>query len=224
MKKYGTLLPTVLQKSTWFFIRCATVPKPLIICGIENIKNTQGGVIFASNHSSELDPLFLVSSLPFSSSHLPLFFVARPKGHYQKWWRKLLYGGTFFKIMGAYPAYSGLNNYETALRHHIEIIKQGNSVCIFPTGEKVSSTDHVPPKTGVVHLAELTNAPIIPTAIQGLYKEDTNNVQEVRIMFGKPIFINDAFKRQLTSSKKENLYELAAAEVMKQVSHLQRAP
>ena len=46
-----------------------------------------------------------------------------------------MYGGTFFRMMGAYQAYVGLKNYDQALRHHLEAIKDGYTVCIFPMGK-----------------------------------------------------------------------------------------
>ena len=98
--------------------------------GIEHVKAVKGNAIVASNHVTELDPLMIVASLPFFSNLLPLIYVVKDKGFYSSNWkglRKTFYGGAFFRIIGGYEAYSGLNNYEKALANHLQAIEKGLS-------------------------------------------------------------------------------------------------
>src|SRR3989344_82892 len=125
VRRYPVIMPSFFQHLSWGPLRTAMrLFCSFEIKGIENVIGLKGGVIIASNHISELDPLLISACLPFFSKHLPLFYVSREKSFYKKSWRSfLLYGGTFFRMMGAYPAYTGLNDYRQALRHHIVLIQ-----------------------------------------------------------------------------------------------------
>ncbi len=111
----------------YFFFRFKVV-------GIENITEDTA-VIFAPNHTSKLDPFTLCAALPLGSRHLPLYFVSREKRFYNYTIvEKIIYGGWFFKLLGAYPAYSGNKDYEYSLQEHSRLLAEGKSVCIYTEG------------------------------------------------------------------------------------------
>src|SRR3990167_11455141 len=93
-------LPLILQTAIWPIMR------PLFwfflhlkIIGCENLRSLPKGVIFASNHTSELDAILIPASLPFLSRFMPMFYVSRPREFYKNsGWRQLFYGGLFFKL------------------------------------------------------------------------------------------------------------------------------
>src|SRR3989344_5971123 len=94
--------PLVLQTAIWpatrFFFWLFL---HLRVVGLENLKNLPKGVIFATNHSSELDPILVPASLPFLSKFMPMFYVSRPREFYStSGWRWFLYGGLFFTLCG----------------------------------------------------------------------------------------------------------------------------
>lgn len=137
----------------------------LKVSGLENIRHTDGGFILTSNHIHELDGFLLPAVLPLSDYSAPIFPVSREGSFYEdKGIRGKIYGGYFFKFMGAYPAHSGLNNYQKSLRNQVEILNDDHSILIFPEG-KVSDNDI---KGGVGFLAAETQKPVIPVQIKGI--------------------------------------------------------
>lgn len=219
--------PSLLQHFAWVPLRlfgkffCSFEIK-----GTEYVKSVKGNVILASNHGSELDPLMLVSALPYFSHILPLAFVSRSKDFYKDNPRSFLYGGKFFELMGAYPAYSGLNDYEKALKNHLNAINDGKSVCIFPVGKKHRSKDLKSARGGVSYLALKTGLPIIPVKIEGLggysISDYLKGKSKIKITFGSPVQVTDIFSnslnKELLSSHKE--CEKAAVKLMTIVEKL----
>jgi hypothetical protein len=68
--------------------------------------------------------------MPFIMPIMPMYYVSLTKEHYQNerfGWRKYFYGGIFFKILGAYPAYKGIRDFQASLINHIELLENGNA-------------------------------------------------------------------------------------------------
>lgn len=200
------------------------------ISGVENAKQVRGNAIVASSHATELDPLMIVACLPFFSNLLPLIYVVKPKNFYSANWkglRKILYGGTFFRLIGGYEAYTGMNNYDKALANHLQALEQGLSVCIFPVGRWHASDEYKSAKGGVAYLAAKTNLPIIPVHIQGIdndtkTKDYFGRKPKLTITFGKPLYAKDIFKEPLETITAASNKECtkAAVIVMKKVVSL----
>lgn len=134
------------------------------------------GILFAANHISEWDAVMVQSALPFGAIFLPMYYVAMTKDHYQYekfGWRKYFYGGTFFKMLGAYPAYLGMRDYQASLVNHTELLEYGKSVCIFPEGKiSVNTLKPGEAKGGIGFLAEYTMTDIIPVTLSGFERLD----------------------------------------------------
>jgi 1-acyl-sn-glycerol-3-phosphate acyltransferase len=143
---------------------------------LKEYKDKEKGIIFAPNHISEIDVLVLRFALPFIIPIMPMYYVSMTRDHYQTdkfGWRKYFYGGTFFKVLGAYPAYLGMRDYQASLINHIELLENGKAVCIFPEG-KIGMETFKPgeAKGGVGFLAEYTKTDIIPVQLKGLRNID----------------------------------------------------
>ena len=226
------LLPEFFQRLIWGPLRFIMI----ILCslqikGTHNLKRLKGNMIIASNHQSELDPLLIVACLPFFSRHFPIIYVTREKSFFssENWskWKQILYGGTFFRMIGAYPTYVGLRNYKLALPHHLETLKIGNNVGIFPTEKRIKNKDEiVKVKGGVSYLAQQSQAPIVPVSIQGLENLTLKNAfsrkMKVSVTFGTPIYLRDIFNdpSQMVISDTRNDYEVTAAQIWKHIEKL----
>lgn len=114
-------------------------------------------------------------------------------------------GVRFSSSGGAYPVSIGLHDYKESLKTHIEILKHGRSVYIFPQSARVAPNGRyivdggeVTIKGGVVFLSHITHKPIVPVHIQGLYdmtwKEFLLRKRHIKITFGKPLFVKDLFE------------------------------
>lgn len=220
-------MPSFLQRLAWLPLRLSmSVFCSLKITGIENIKGLKGNAIIASNHISELDPLLIVACLPFFSRHLPLFFVSREKDFYGSGWRHFVYGGRFFRLMGAYPAYVGLKNYEQALRHHLKLINEGKDIVIFPMGKIALRGEPAEAKGGATFLARQTKLPIVPVLIQGIehlsISDFLRRKRKLTITFGTPLHAGDIFQDIDTAGigDERNEYEKASSVLMEKVATL----
>jgi len=189
--------------------------------GIQHLRKIKTNAIFAANHTHEFDPLIIVSCLPFFSKHLPLVFVSREKEFYKKLgWRGKIYGGFFFNLMAALQAYTGLNDYRKALKHHANALEFGKNVCIFPVGRKHFDKDIYQAKGGVTYLTKTSGLPIIPVRITGIEHMQKNDFfmrrRKLQVTFGKPLYSKNPSKKNKTALNKDQ-YEHEAVLLMKQI-------
>jgi 1-acyl-sn-glycerol-3-phosphate acyltransferase len=193
MKKWYFISPLILQKLIW-------IPTNIVfrffghlnVKGLENLKDVMAPVIFACNHTSELDPFFVPASIPFFSRFSPIFYTSREKAFYDNsGWRQLFYGGTFFKIWGSYPVYVGLHDYKKSLINHIQILRDGGNLGIFPEGRTTPDGSIQPARGGIAYLAYATGAAIVPVRIRGVFGLSTKDFflrrAHLSITYGKPM-------------------------------------
>ncbi|MGH2506933.1 MAG: lysophospholipid acyltransferase family protein, partial [Ktedonobacteraceae bacterium] len=155
------------------------------------------------------------------------FFASREKEFYKNLgWQRIMYGGVFFKMWGAFQVYVGLKNYEEALRHHLQVIQDGKDVCIFPSGKRILRGEPLKAKGGVSFLARETQLPIMPVLIRGAEPITLRNfftrTQKLSVTFGKPIFVQEIFTdmgRVIVDDQK-NDYEIASATLMERIMQL----
>ncbi len=200
---FQTVMRPIVYTLLKFFCR-------LEVKGLENIKEVEGNFILASNHINELDGFFLPAAIPLTTYFSPIFPVSRTKEFYKdKGLRGKFYGGNFFKFMGAYPAYSGLRNYEKSLKNQIEIAEDGHSVLIFPEG-KVGGEKA---KGGVGYLAGTTQKPVIPVRIEGIkgmtFTDFLLRRRSMGVVFKKPVEVNELPDSHENISKPESCKKVA---------------
>lgn len=183
---FQTISRPIVRKMLDFFCN-------LEVHGLERIGDIDGNFILASQHVHELDGFLLPATIPLSVYPAPIFPVSRESEFYaDKGLRgKILYGGYFFKFMGAYPAYAGQQNYEKSLQNQVNILNDGHSVLIFPAG-KVGRKET---KGGVGYLALKTQKPVIPVKIEGAKKMKLGEMlsfkRNIKVTFMEPAYFND---------------------------------
>ncbi|MDO4500170.1 MAG: lysophospholipid acyltransferase family protein [Erysipelotrichaceae bacterium] len=127
--------------------------------GIENLENAKKPTIFICNHLSNSDGLILNKVL----KSINPTFVAGVK----------LSGNSFTKI--------GLNVVKTTnivpnsadtegIKRIINLVKNGESILIFPEGTRSRTGSMIEAKNGIVMIAKVTGAPIIPIGLSGSEK------------------------------------------------------
>lgn len=212
----------IIQRTAWLPLRIFFyIFLRMEFRGVENVKKIKTNAIFASNHANEFDPLVIVSCLPFLSRHLPLVFVSREKSFYEKLgWRRRIYGGLFFKLMASLQAYTGLDDYKKALKHHLEALECGRNVCIFPMGKKHLDEDIHQAKGGISFLAAISKLPVVPIRITGIeYMKDGDfwkRQRKLRVTFGEPIYFNELSGTDDTNPDKK-LCEQTAVTLMERI-------
>ncbi len=225
LKTSPGFLPALIQRVAWFPLRLLFwLFLSYTVRGREHLRALPGPVIIASNHVSELDPLLIVAALPFSSRHLPLFYVSREKKFYAVNWRSAIYGGGFFRMMGAYPAYEGLNDYQRALVHHLHLIRRGKSIGIFPLGGIRPRGTPLTPRGGAIYLAHATQTPLIPVRIEGAehltYAGFFLRRHQVRLTFGAPLLAQDLISKEVVTAQSSDPCEAGAKKLMQRIETL----
>ncbi len=170
----------------------------LEIKGQEHLNSVRGPVILAMNHTSELDPFVVLLALPFFSSLFPVHAVAYQFDEYTKpsfGLRRFLYQKEFFKLLGAIPIESGHHSYEFALHKHIELLKKGQTVGIFPEGKVTQDGKIGPARGGLGYLSYSTKAVIIPIGIKTLFNINISDFimrkRKLTIVIGVPLSPQD---------------------------------
>jgi 1-acyl-sn-glycerol-3-phosphate acyltransferase len=205
MKPYFNA-PLFLQKLIW-------IPTRLILIvfgghkvyGLENLKGIKGPVIFACNHSSEIDAFMTPASLPFFSRFSPLFYAVREKEFYDaNGWRKHLFNAWFISLWGGYGARVGLKDYGRSLERHIDILRGGGSFCVFPEGRITQDGKLQEGKGGISYLAHSAPCTIVPVGISGVYGMTPLDFflrrRKTSVRFGKPIRPEDLYSLSKTSA------------------------
>ena len=171
--------------------------------GFENLSgvDTTHGLILASNHKHQVDSVMLACALPLASGLGPVNFVALSKGEYERFpIGRYIYGGFLFRLVNGYSIKSGLKDYASTLVKHIELLKLGKTVSIYPEGKIIYTDELGQAHGGVAYLAKVSNAPIIPIAIKGM-----------QLTFGKPIYFDEIDEPSLPEEKR---YRAGASKVM----------
>lgn len=81
------------------------------------------------------------------------------------------YFAVFFKKLHAIPVDRKSGNVIRAVRHSLNIVKEGNLLGIFPEGTRCKSGKRVEPRRGVGFVAHKSKAPVLPVALVGVEKQ-----------------------------------------------------
>ena len=206
MKKLYFIAPFLIQSTLWWLVMrpIFNIFAKMEITGLENLRGLSGSVIFAPNHSNEVDPVLLPLTLPLWSRFSPLFFVARERKYYQKPFfglrGRFLYNELSFALLGAYPVLEGKKNYALSLKNHLGILKDGGSVVIFPEGHMTKDGNLGPAHGGVGYLAYASDFPVIPVYIHGTFGFNFRSLfqgkEKINVTFCKPLSTADLFARK----------------------------
>ncbi len=201
----------------------------LQVSGLENLHGIKGPVIFAANHPSEIDAIILPLALPLWSRFMPLFYVVREPKYYQDpyfKWRRFLYLGWVFKLLGAFPIRSGAHDYALSLKNHVQILNDGGSICIFPEGVLSRGGVIGEAHGGVGYLALATGATVVPVYFGGMDtvsgKSFFSRTSSFRTLIGAPLTAVDVLPADLEPASIEACKTVAAA-VLARVQQMQHA-
>ncbi len=145
----------------------------------ENIPES-GGAIIACNHISHLDPPSVGSAISRD-----IRFVAKEELFHQ------FFLSWYFPLIGIIPLKRGGGG-KMMLDNAAEAIKEGDIVALFPEGTRSKTGLPGRPRTGMIILAAMSGAPIIPARISGSYdcmppKRILPLPGKIQVAFGKPI-------------------------------------
>ncbi|MBI1998822.1 MAG: 1-acyl-sn-glycerol-3-phosphate acyltransferase [Parcubacteria group bacterium] len=202
--------------------------------GAEHISRLHGNAVFASNHSSEFDPVILCLALEKAHifrTRLPVIFLSREKEFYSDmgFMKAMLYGGMLFHLLGAYPVTPKKERVNPRVRQntiatHISLLKEGLSVFIFPEGTITQTGEPTAGKPGVAILSEQSERPIVPIAIQGAFGLSFADFlfgrKSVRVTFGEPMYPPHGMRDDSGFLSKKSDYRETARFVMRYIKNL----
>jgi 1-acyl-sn-glycerol-3-phosphate acyltransferase len=197
---------------------------------VEGLKNLDSlpkgkGVIFAANHSSQLDPFLPPASLPFMSRFIPLFYATKEKSFYEKnGILAIFYGGSFFKLIGGQPVNSGLRDYSKSLANHVKLLEEGRNLFVFPEGGITLDGELKVGHGGIAYLAEKTDSTIIPIGISGVYKIGLKALfarkRNIKVTFGIPVSQQEIKQNISREADPIELYKRESEYIMGKISEL----
>lgn len=143
----------------------------------------EGGIIFASNHCSNAEGPMMCAYI-----HKPVRFLAKQE-LFQGFWTSF-----FFNGVGSIPVRRGGSD-AMAFERAAKALKAGDYIGIFPEGTRGDGRTLLMPHTGVVRLALLSGAPIVPLGISGGHlawpkgKLFPRYGMKVTVRYGKPWYV-----------------------------------
>ncbi|HEX5542294.1 MAG TPA: lysophospholipid acyltransferase family protein [Micromonospora sp.] len=198
--------------------------------GVENIP-VSGGAIFASNHLSVADELFLGATVP---RHLAFWAKAEYfTGTGFRGWltRSVLTGLGAIRVERA-GGRAALAAFDAA----IPVLKAGDLVAVYPEGTRSPDGRLYRGRTGVARLALAAGVPVIPVGVLGTDKVQPIGVRvprlgagKVTIRFGKPMHFNDRLDdrsslRQITDEVMAEIQKLTGQEYVPRYAPPRQAP
>lgn len=160
----------------------------LKVSGINHLSNLQRPFILIANHTSHLDTLALLTALPLAI-RLRLRVAAAADYFFNCGWKSFL----MQIIINAFPFARQGDNKHNSFDTTVNLIRQGNSILLFPEGTR-SPDGHLQPfKRGAGRLAISTGTPVVPAYIGGAYDVMPKGANwprrhRVTISFGSPLY------------------------------------
>jgi 1-acyl-sn-glycerol-3-phosphate acyltransferase len=173
--------PVLFRMGQWGFRNAFDLLYRLEAVGVEYVP-MDGPLLVASNHLSFFDPPAIGSIFP-----RPTWFFAR----------KTLFGNAFSRYILtsvlSIPVDRDGDSDVGAMRRVLQLMKENQSLVMFPEGTRSPNGHPQDIRTGIGWLACKSQAPILPTRVEGSYDIWNRNMSApalgptLRVVFGKPI-------------------------------------
>ncbi len=145
--------------------------------GTQNVPK-DGGNVFASNHRSYQDPVFIALH-----TRTPLSYMAKEELFQQN----ILFTG-LIKFFGAFPVSRGKGD-TAVIDTSIEKLEKGRNLVIFPEGTRSKDGKVGPGKTGVALIAAVAQTKIVPVGI--IFEGKLKFRRKVTVRYGTPLMPAD---------------------------------
>ena len=171
--------------------------------GTENIP--KGPVIFAANHQSVVDALFVLAKIP-AKEFKRTYCFAKGK-HFQQWWRRYMAKRNNIIIMREDE------EIVDSIKRMASVLKKGRNVLIFPEGTRSRDGGLGDFKQTFSLLACEINVPIVPVAIDGAFEAFPRNrkfphpFKKITVTYLPPISPEGKTREELAAAVKKAIEE-----------------
>ncbi|MGI8469435.1 MAG: AMP-binding protein [Pyrinomonadaceae bacterium] len=171
----------------------------LEIDGAEELKKLKRPFLVCPNHQSFLDPILVSSNYSFEM--IRNTFAVGASEFFQTSFMKSL-----ARAMNTVPINPDTQLIK-AMKASATGLKHGKILNIFPEGERAFDGDLHEFKKGAAILATELDVPIVPVALDGLYKvwgrsSSKINFSKVKMRFGKPFYAKDVISDETNDEEK----------------------
>jgi len=170
----------------------------------------RGCIILASNHASNLDPLFVGVAAPRRINYLAK----------KELFSNRLFGFILRKICSALPVDRDHMD-RTTLREIFRLLEHEEMLLVFPEGTRTHDGRLGEAKLGVGLIAHHARATVIPAYIQGSYDILPRDAKRIhlhrcRVYFGPPIALDDLYEEDKT----KEVYKRIGGRIMESIQKL----
>ena len=166
--------------------------------GLENLRDLEAPVIFASNHQSHFDVPAILWSLParwryrIAPAMAKEFFEAHFHPESYPLHKRFTNGLNYFLaslVFNAFPLPQREAGTRGALQYAGTLAADGNCILIFPEGKRTDAGELLPFQPGVGMLASRLHLPVVPVRLEGLERVLHKSAKfatpsRVRVKFG----------------------------------------
>ena len=181
--------------------------------GTENIKNLKRPFLVCPNHQSFIDPFITTSAYPYDV--VKNTFAVGASEFFQSGFMKFL-----ARLMNTIPIDPDTQLLK-AIKASATGLKHGKVLTIFPEGERAFDGELHEFKKGAAILATELDVPIVPVALDGLYKvwgrsSSQIKLAKVKVTYGKPFYPKEVITPEMDDETKykavtEHLKQLISA-------------
>lgn len=191
-----------------FFLLFFKVYLNFKVIGRENVPK-KGAFIFASNHSSYLDPIILGVSV-----YRTLNYMAQE----DLFDRPFL--GWALRRVRSFPVRREENDFR-AVRESFKKLNGGRPLVIFPEGARSKDGTLKQAKAGIGFIAAKARVPVVPAYIKGAFDAlprgvDTLKRHPVTIYIGEPV----KFDERYFDTKGKEMYQAMSDDIMRRIAEL----
>lgn len=177
--------------------------------GIENLQSIEGPVVFVANHSSHADTAAILYALP--GEHRRRLCIAAAADYFYK---SRVVGFIVNLLMNTFPFER--NNPRKGLQLAKAVLRNGQSLLIYPEGTRSISGNCITFKRGFACLSCQLGIPVVPIRVEGSREMLPKGTfwprkARIRVAFAEPIFPKGHKSDELAHLAEESVRLLAHA-------------
>ncbi len=180
--------------------------------GLEHITGLDRPVMFICNHISYLDQPTVLNAMPpkvrykIATAAWAEFFLVNFDNPLMHLWKKIAFEYCSI-LMGIFPLPQS-SGFRATLQHMGRLVDKGNSLLLFPEGERTQDSGLLPFQKGLGVMVEELGIPVVPVAMIGLEKILPRGALwpkrgEVKVVFGQPIDFSGCSQAEIVRISEE---------------------